>query len=284
MESVYDLTVVGLGPAGISAAIYGVRGNLKTLAIGKKSGSLYDAEVISNFYGQGDISGKNLFNKGILNAKKSGVEVKVGEVFDILFDGEIFSLKTDKGEIKSKAVVLATGAKRNKPDIKNLETYEGKGVSYCAVCDGFLYRRKNVAVLGEGKYAESEAKYLSGLNSNVTILTNGREVSGFKGFNVITKKINKLFGDDLEKVIFDDGEELEISALFICEGSATSLDFARKIGLPLKDGKVIVDDNMETAQKGLFCAGDMTGGLMQVSKAVSDGAKAGLSAIKYVKG
>ena len=144
-----------------------------------------------------------------------------------------------------------------------------RGVSYCAVCDGFFFRGKDVAVLGKGEFANHEADALRPLAKSVTQIEGGlRALKGREG---------------LEELIFEDGRILAVSGLFIAEGSAGSADLARKLGAFIEGNKIVVDENMATNIPGLFAAGDGTGGLMQVSKAVYEGSVAGLAAVKYLK-
>ncbi|MCL2355312.1 MAG: NAD(P)/FAD-dependent oxidoreductase [Oscillospiraceae bacterium] len=195
-------------------------------------------------------------------------------------------VKTVDDEYNAKTIILATGTKRSKPQIKGISEYEGKGISYCAVCDGFFHKSKNVAVLGNGDYAISEALELTPIANSVTILTNGgeaREVRDSKiTFNNIP--IREFRGDTnrVQTIEFEDNTNLDVSGIFIAEGTATSLDLAKKIGIETEKNNIKVDTNMNTNVPGIFACGDCTGGLFQISKAVYEGTKAGLSAIEYL--
>ena len=146
----YDVAIIGAGPAGITASLYTKRANLKTLVLYKDESSLEKADIIENYYGfKKGISGKELYQEGIEQAKKLKIEVKKEEVLKIELVPEGFMIKTSNLEYITKAVILATGNKKNKPKIPGIEKLEGKGISYCAICDGFFYRNKSVAVLGE---------------------------------------------------------------------------------------------------------------------------------------
>ena len=146
----YDVIAVGLGPAACSAALYTAMGGYKTLLVGQAAGSLYKAEKIVNFYGQEVISGKELFEKGISRAKEVGAEVEYAQVVEIAYEEGGFKVKSDKSEYFAKAVLLATGAARGKPKLGGLSEFDGKGVSWCAVCDGFFYRKKKGRRLRRG--------------------------------------------------------------------------------------------------------------------------------------
>lgn len=165
----YDVIIIGAGPAGISASLYTVRRNLKTLIIYKEKSSLEKASKIENYYGfENGIKGEDLYNIGIRQAQNVGVELLKDEVTNIQIDyssakQQIFKVQTLNNEFEAKSVILATGNKKSKPNIKNIDRYEGKGISYCAICDGFFYRNKDVAVIGNGDYAISEAMDLQNI-------------------------------------------------------------------------------------------------------------------------
>lgn len=283
----YDSIVIGKGPAGIEAAIYIKRANRNVLIIGKDGGSLEKTEKIENFYGQENmISGKELLEKGIKQARNLGIDVIKDEVVGIDFLDCNYKVKTVKNEYEAKTVVIATGANRKAPLIDGMKEFEGKGVSYCAICDGFFYKDKDVAVIGEGDYAISEVEALLPIANNITILTNGKEEVLKRNENVKcnTQEISAIRGNtQVEKVVFKDKTELEVSGVFVAEGAASSLDFARKIGAEITENRIVVDhNNMETTVPGLFAAGDCTGELYQITKAVYEGMKAGLGVINYL--
>jgi len=154
------------------------------------------------------------------------------------------------------------------------------------VCDGFFYRNKDVAVLGNGEYALSEAMELLPLVKSVAIITNGKELTAKipDNINIITKEIEKFSGSDyLENILFKDGTELPVSGVFVALGTAGSADFAKKLGA-ITDGKnIAVDEKMATNIPGLYAAGDCAGGMFQIAKAVYEGAKAGTEVVKYLK-
>lgn len=283
----YDITIIGAGPAGISAGLYTKRANLSTLIIYKKESNLEKAENIQNYYGfKNGINGKDLYEDGIEQAKNIGIELLEEEVVEIQKQENIFLIKTTKNEIQTKAVILSTGNKKKTPQIEGITEFEGKGISYCAICDGFFYTGKNVAVLGNGNYAINETMELQNIAKTVTILTNGKEEPQYRAenVNVNSKTIKKIDGDKtVEKVDFQDGSQIDVSAVFVAEGVAGSSDFAKKIGAITEKDKIVVDENMKTNIKGLYACGDCTGGLLQVAKAVYEGAKAGLQAIDYVR-
>ena len=232
------------------------------------------------------ISGEELYKIGIEQTQKLETEVKNEEVLKIEMIENGFSVKTINGEYNSKSVILATGSKKNKPKIKGIEKFEGKGVSYCAICDGFFYRNKNVCVLGSGNYAISETNDLVNIAKDIKILTNGEEAPEFRAENVSinTSKIKQINGGDkVEEIEFENGDRLAADGVFVAEGTAGSLEFAKKLGIITKDNKIVVNEKMETNIKGIYACGDITGGILQVSTAVADGTIAGMQVISYIK-
>ena len=279
----YDVIVIGSGPAGITAAIYSKRRNLSILVISKGNGTLQKAEKIDNYYGfENGISGKELYVNGIKQAKNLGIDFIEDEVINIEYINQ-FTIETVNSKYEAKAVILATGVSRNVPNIKGIKEFEGKGVSYCAVCDSFFYKGKDVAVLGDGNYAIHEFETLKPIASSVTILTNGNTMveNRDSSIEVNSKKIREFRGDTkLEKVEFEDNTIQSLNGVFIAMGTASSSDLARKIGARIENNNIIVNESMETTVPGLFACGDCTGGLLQISKAVYEGAKAGLAVLK----
>ncbi len=281
-----ELVIIGAGPAGVSAALYAKRANIDVKIVSMDKSSLSKAHMIENYYGVGPISGEELYQKGKEQAKALDIPIIDDEVLSLEFNGR-FDVIGKKDRYSADAIVLALGSYRNVPPIKGIKNYEGKGVSYCAVCDGFFYRKKKVAVLGNGAYALHEAEYLKNLTDDLYILTNGLDIEAddLKGYDLKTQKIASLGGEDkIEAVIFEDGSKLEVDGLFIALGSAGSADLARKIGIMIDEqNKIIVDENMRTNIPGIYAAGDDTKGMLQVAKAVYEGAQAATDVIKYFK-
>lgn len=259
---------------------------MKTLILYKDESSLEKTPSIENYYGfPNPINGTQLYQNGIKQAQNLGIDVKKDEVIKIEFLDN-FIIKTSNSEYTSKSVILATGNKKNKPNISGVDKFEGKGISYCAICDGFFYRNKNVAVLGNGDYAISETNDLINIAKDITILTNGKKAPEFRAdnVNIDTKEINEFRGENkLEQIEFKDGSKLNVDGVFIAQGVAGSTDFAKKLGALTKNDKIIVNENMETTIKGLYACGDCTGGLLQISKAVYEGTIAGLQSVQYIK-
>lgn len=148
----YDIIIIGAGPAGISAALYAKRANTNVLMLYHGETSLEKAKKIDNYYGfPGGISGKELYENGIKQAKDLDIEIKEIEVIQIQNLGDTFNIKTERGNYETKSIILSTGNKKIEPSIPGIKEFEGKGISYCAICDAFFYKNKNVAVIGNRK-------------------------------------------------------------------------------------------------------------------------------------
>lgn len=284
----YDVIIIGAGPAGISAGLYTKRANLKVLIIYKEKAGLEKANLIENYYGfEKGITGTELYQTGIKQAKHLGIDIKKEEVINVQIkeNGE-YKIITENQSYDSKTVIFATGNKKNVPKIKGIKEFEGKGVSYCAVCDGFFYKNKDISVLGNGKYAISETNELINIAKSITILTNGEKAPEIRADNVKidTRKVREVRGENkIQEIEFEDNSKIKTDGLFIALGIAGSSEFAKKLGIMTNKDKIIVNENMETNIPGIYAAGDCTGGLLQVSKAVYEGTKAGLQAIKYLR-
>lgn len=281
----YDAIVIGAGPAGISASLYLKRANKNVLVLYHGESQLEKAHKIDNFYGFPEgISGKELYENGINQAKNLGISVLDKEVLSILMNEKMeFNVKTLDQEYQAKVIILATGNKKLKPNIKGVEEYEGKGISYCAICDGFFYRKKSVVVIGSGNYAISEASELKNVTPDVKILTNGLKLEGDTDIIVDERKIKEIGGEDrISYVLFEDGEKIECKGVFIALGEAGGADFAKKLGIYMENDSIVVDENLKTTVPGVYAAGNVVGGLLQINKAAYQGAKAGLDAIKYI--
>lgn len=288
----FDCIIIGSGPAGITASLYIVRAGYKVLVISKSESALNKAEKIENYYGfKEPISGKELIKNGIEQAKRLGVNILEKEVVSIKFSNdnlyEVIVNDPNIGEkYMAKNIILATGVSRNKSNIEGIKEFEGRGISYCAICDAAFYRGKNVAVLGNGPYAIQEINELLPIAESVTMLTNGNEVLDNISKNIIMnkKKIKRFVGNKkIEEIQFEDGTTQKIDGVFIAEGVASSVDFAKKIGARVEKNYIIVNDKMETNVPNIYACGDCTGGILQISKAVYQGTVAGLEVINKLK-
>ncbi|MDR3344075.1 MAG: NAD(P)/FAD-dependent oxidoreductase [Oscillospiraceae bacterium] len=283
-----DVCVVGAGPAGISAALYALRGGFSVTVLDNGSGALRKAEKIENYYGFAEpICGDELAANGRAQAVRLGAELVTAEAVSLAPAEGGFVIGTAGGaELTSRAVVLAAGSPRKTPSIPGLVALEGHGVSYCAVCDAFFYRKKQAAVLGFGEYAKAEAAHLLPLAGSVTLLTNGEEPGADfpPEVTIVTARLAEFLGEKrLERVRFADGGTLPLDGVFVAYGTAGSADLARKIGALTQGSAIIADAHGQTNIPGLYAAGDCTGGTLQIAKAVYDGMNAGLSLIKYLR-
>lgn len=281
----YDVIVIGAGPAGISAALYAKRAGTKVLILYYGESNLEKAEKIDNYYGfESGIDGKSLYKIGIKQAQNLGIELICEEVLDIKRNDDLFYIETANEKYQSKSVIIATGNKKLKPNIKGILEFEGRGISYCATCDGFFYKQKNVAIIGNGKYALKEAESLNGIVNNIIILTDGQDSVYNNCYKINTKKIKEIHGNErVSEVEFEDGSRIQVDGVFIAIGKAGGSDFAKKLGIMLNNDSIVVDNNMQTNIEGLFACGDTTGDFMQICKATYEGAKAGIAASKYIK-
>lgn len=289
-----DVVIVGQGPAGLSAAIYTARAGLSTLVLGcePKVAGDYD---IDNYFGFPEgIKGNELIRLGCDHAARFGAELKCEKVLSIYQEqDQTLKIKTDSGEYRTRTVVLATGVSRVRPGIKNISEYEGRGVSYCVSCDGFFFRDKKVAVVGEGVFAANQALELKEYTSQVQICTQGKEPDMPESYkqllqnadiSVSDKKIVRLEGEQfLERIQLEDGSSEDVDGLFVAMGQASSLDFAYSLGITTHKVFIEADHQQKTNVPGVFAAGDCVGRFLQISVAVGEGAIAARSAINYLK-
>lgn len=285
----YDAVILGYGPAGVSAALYLLRANKRVALIGRDFGALEKAELIENYYGlPKPVSGHALGETGLNQAKQLGADIFTAEIVDLSYNNGDFIAKTADGRsFSAPCAIIATGNARKSVPIEGLAEFEGRGVSYCAVCDAFFYRGKTAGVLGAGEYALAELNHLLPVAGNVLLLTNGEKLSvtAPQGVEVYAEPVEKIYGEGtVSGVKFKSGDNLSLSGVFVALGFAGAGDLARKLGAGVQDGKIITDEQMATAVPGLFAAGDCVGRVLQVSTAVGNGAAAALSAIKFLNG
>ncbi len=296
----YDLLILGAGPAGLTAGIYGARGGLKTVIIEKKSfgGQAAITPEIENFPGYQNIDGFTLTFNMQDQAKKQGVEFLYDEVEDVILDGEIKVVKTkNSGEISAKTLIIACGAEAKKLGVDRELDLIGKGVSYCATCDGRFFKNRPVAVVGGGNTAVEDALYLGNFASEVYLIHRRDTLRASKvlGDKLASSKVKVLWdsvvegleGDPLEKILVknvktNEHTSVDVNCLFVAVGQTpSSALFDGKIAM--ESGYVLADENMATNVKGVFVAGDIRKTpLRQIITACADGAIAADSAIKYL--
>ena len=281
-----NIVIIGSGPAGVSAALYAARAGVETTVLTKGPGALDRAELIQNYYGFAEpISGAELERRGIEGAKALGVQFVTTEAVGLTYMDKL-TVETLAGGFPADARILATGASRAAPHIPGLAGLEGHGISYCATCDAFFYRGKDVAVLGSGEYALHEVQALLPVVKSVTLLTNGSPLTASfpPEVTVCPEKVNAILGEErVSGVELSGGKTVALSGVFVALGVAGSTALARKLGAEVDGNRILVDEHMQTTLPGLYAAGDCTGGLLQVAKAVYEGALAGTEAAKALR-
>lgn len=288
----YDIIIIGRGPAGISAALYGVRAGQKVLVIAQDDGQLAKADKVDNYYGFAEtISGPQLQKNAIAQATRLGVEFVEATTTGISWDDR-FHVTSSAGAWESHAVILAAGMPKRKPRLAGLAEYEGKGVSYCAICDGFFYRGKTVGVIGHGDFALHEIHDLIPFAGSIYWLTNGRSLALSHPLDTLPDKTSvderplariDGDGDQVREIVYEDGCRTRVDGIFVAEGTASAMDFALKLGIEQAGNSIRADRDGRTNLPGFFAAGDCTGGILQISVAVGEGAAAGLAAVKFVR-
>ena len=297
----YDIIIVGAGPAGLTSAIYARRANKHVLVLEAKSygGQIINTLDIENYPANNHISGFDLATNMYEQAKELGAEIKFEKVVEIKNKAGYKEVITTSNKYKCKALILATGSENRKLGLSNEDDLIGKGVSYCATCDGAFYKDKVVAVVGGGNTALDDALYLTDICKKVYLIHRRDTFKGEEStLNKLKEKNNITFiynsnvtklnaSDKLENIEITDNEGnkklLEVSALFIAVGQIPeNQNFAKLIKLDEK-GYIIAKENCHTNKKGIFVAGDArTKDLRQLVTATSDGAVSATEAIKYI--
>ena len=277
------IAIIGSGPAGVSCALYVARANIPVIVFTNHKSSLLKAKAIENYYGTGKITGEELYYKGIENLKKLNVPIYEEEVLNIVWQ-ENFLIETNKNTYSANSIVLATGTSKKAPNIPNLANLEGKGVSYCATCDGFFFKNKKVAVIGSEEFALHELEYLKNIVSEVTLLTNGKTINCDSSILKKETPIKKILGESkVEGILSEDGTSIEVDGIFIANNYPDSNILAKKVGILSIDGEINVNHSMETNIPKVFACGDAIKGTKQVAKAVHEGMQVALQIINDYK-
>ncbi len=295
----YDVLIIGTGPAGYTSALYSARYNLDTIQIGEMPGGLIsEAPEVCNYPGFKSITGMELSNKMEDHVKEMGVEVVYDEVEEIQGDDLDFTVVTSRGEYEAKKIIIATGQERRRLGLDRENEFKGKGVSYCATCDAAFYNDKKVGVVGGGDAALASALLLSDHAEEVYILYRRdeffrpepiriKEVEQKENINsVFGVNVEELIGDEkLEEVRLDNSEKLELDGLFIEIGSTPNSDIAEEIDVELvDDGYISTDEERRTNIDGIYAAGDVIDSpLKQAITAAGQGAEAAASAYEDLK-
>ncbi|MBN2300248.1 MAG: FAD-dependent oxidoreductase [Acholeplasmataceae bacterium] len=278
------IIIIGYGPAGVSAALYLKRAGLNPLVIGKDLGALDGySDLVENYYGFSEpIEGRKLIQSGVVQAKNLGVEIITDSVISLKQGEKGFIVTTTTNQYASEAVLLATGKTRQTLNIPGFKKFRGKGISLCATCDGYFYRRKKLAIVGCGAYMQHELEYLNRVSKDVTVFTHGHELTCTVENDVNTAKIIRFIGDEKISHIVTDQGEVPVDGVFIALGVPSSIDFASQLGVIVEKNNISVDENYQTNIEGLFAAGDIIGGKLQIAKAVYDGMQAADSIYSYL--
>jgi len=295
----YDIIIIGGGPAGLSAGIYTSRLGSKTLLLEKLTpgGQITLSSEIENYPGVCEVkSGLEFMACWPDQAKRFGCEIKSEEAKELRIENGEWRIKTSKNEYTAKAVIVATGSTPKKAGFEGEAEYTGRGVSYCAVCDGFFYKDKIVAVIGGGDTALEEALYLSKIAKKVYLIhrrdkfkaapsTQKRVFNTLNIEIIYNETVKKVFGNEfVEGIILSSNKEIKLDGIFVFVGRKVNNELIKNITALNEWGEVKVDLNMKTNKKGLYAAGDIReNSVKQVVAAAGDGSVAAINAVKYVE-
>lgn len=302
-DKIYDVVVIGSGPGGMTAALYASRSELSTLLIerGVPGGQLINTAEIENYSGFESIKGPELANNMYAGATRFGAEYAFGDVREVIDGKEYKEIVTSNAIYKARSVVIATGAEHKKMGIPGENTLNGRGVSYCAVCDGAFFRERDLVVVGGGDSAVEEGTYLTQFARKVTIIHRRDELRAQKilqnrAFNndkvefvwdsVVEEVLgeNMVEGVQLRNVKTDEVSRLDADGVFVYIGMLPNTHAFEKLGILDHEGWVLTDERMETSVPGIFAVGDVRQTVLrQVATAVGDGSIAGDAAYKYVE-
>lgn len=293
---IYDVIIIGLGASGVSASIYAKRSGLNVCVInyGVPGGIISTSSIVENYPGIKSISGSDFAFNLFEHFNSLNIPLYNEEVINIT-DGDIKTVITTNNEYKAKKIIICSGRKPKKLGIKNEDKYMGRGISYCATCDGNLYKNKKVCVVGGGNSALESAIYLSNICEVVYVIVRKDKFIGSESLikdvlnkdNVVVKfnsVIEEIIGNDVVESIKIKGEEIKLSGIFINIGYEPSIGILKGLNLKMDNNYIVVDKNMETSVKGIYAAGDIIKkDLYQLVTAVSEGAVAATNVFKSIK-
>ena len=296
----YDIIIIGAGPAGMTAALYAKQARKNILILEKEiyGGQILKADKVKNYPGFKEISGYEFSNNLYNQLTDLGVEIKFEEVIEIISKEEIKEIKTKKGNYTTKSVIIATGAKNRKLNLNNEDKLIGKGVSYCTTCDGMFFKDKEVAIYGGGNSAIDGALYLSNICKKVYLIyrqkdfkTDNENINKLKSTEniqcIFNTNIIDLIGENkLESILLKENEKqynLNVDGLFIEIGYIPVSEICKNIIDTDSKGYIIANEDCKTNIDGIFAAGDIRiKDVRQLTTACSDGTTAALNACKYL--
>lgn len=301
----YDVIVIGAGPGGMTAALYAARANLKVAMLdrGVYGGQMNNTDDIENYPGFASIKGPELGEKMYQSATNAGVEFVYGDVQQVTVDDrQIKHVQTDSDELTAKALIIATGSTNRKIGVPGEEEFSGKGVSYCAVCDGAFFKNKDVTVIGGGDSAISEGLYLANVTDHVNVIHHRDQLKAQKVLQdrafannqmdfTWNSNVTEILGDDTHVTgvkVHDNqtGEDkvVKTSGVFIYVGNVPNTQIFQNLRITDQAGWIITNDDLETNLPGIFAVGDVRQKkLRQITTAVGDGGIAGQNAYEYVE-
>lgn len=290
----YDLIIIGTGPGGMNAAIYAARYKLNVLVLGEIiGGTVAEAYDICNFITYNEIKGFEFANKMREQVERLDVEIKLEKVIGIK-KGKNFEVKTEDNKYMARKIIIATGTEKKRLNLDNEKKFLGKGISYCAVCDGAIFRDKITAVIGGGNSALTSALLLAEFAKEVYIIYRRNKFIRAEPtwVDIVnkSKKIKKIFNanivkligkDKLEKIKLDNNKELKLDGLFVEIGALPRIELVKRLGVRLDKGYIKVNNKQETSVKGIYAVGDVTNNnLKQIIVAAAEGAVASTSIYK----
>lgn len=298
-KSSYDVIIIGAGPGGISAAIYLKRAGINPLVLEADApgGTLNKTHKIENYPGYVDKDGTTLAFRMYSQIEKLGVTFKTEKVINIENENNFHKVITENNVYECKYIIIATGKIPRKLDIKDADKYNGKGVSYCTICDGTLYKGKTIAIVGGGNSAMESASYMKDIAKKIYIINRSpvlradekeqKEVLNNNNVEVIyNSKIKEIIDKQglITGIKLDNEKQLEVSAIFVCIGQESNLAYYQNLNLKTDNLGIIVDVNMKTSDDYVYACGDaISKSLYQVVTAVSEGAIAATNIIKNIK-
>lgn len=277
-----DIAIIGAGPAGLSAAINGVIRNKKVLVFGNDptTSYIYKAEKVDNYIGLLGVSGEQMVNEFVTHAKEMGVEIKNGKVLEIFPMGDYYMLNVSNEFIEAKTIIIGSGITKTQL-MPGEDAFLGRGVSYCATCDGPLYRGKTVALIGDSPMAEEDVNYLSEVCEKVYYIPLYKKRGRLNDLvEIIEDRPKEIEGKVKVETLKLAKEDLKVDGVFIIKESIPTTKLLK--GLEMENKAIKVNRMMETNLPGIYAAGDCTGRPYQVAKAVGEGLVAALQAVSYL--